>query len=206
LRVSLDELRQHFRFIDLVLGPLPRADTDALVRAAAAAGLANIDLNRLEDHVWALSEGNPFVALETVLATVQSATPDAPPTLSVPKRVRELVASRLARVSERCRHVVAVASVIGREFDVAVVRQAGGLGDRETAEAVEELVRRRLFRAVGELLDFVHDRIREVAVANLAPAQRRALHRVVARAIEEAYGVRLDDHYTSLAVHYQQGE
>src|SRR2546430_12240627 len=83
--------------------------------------------------------------------------------------------------------LVAVAAVIGREFDFPLLQRAADLGEAEAAEGAEELVRRRVLHGVGECFDFTHDRIREVAYAGLLAPRCRLLHRRVAEAIEAVY-------------------
>jgi tetratricopeptide (TPR) repeat protein len=120
--------------------------------------------------------------------------------------VRQLIASRLERLSERGRLLATVAAVIGREFEFALLRQAAGLGDAEAAEGVEELVRRRVLHGVGERFDFTHDRIREVAHAEVLAPRRRVLHRSVAEAIAAVHAGGLDPHVLALGLHHQGAE
>jgi len=203
---SYEELSGNARLVRLPLSPLSRRDTASLVSSLAGASAEGASLERLHDHVWRVSEGNPFLVVEMLRGLREDAVPAEPLTPPLPKRVRELVAARLARLSERSQHVVSVASVIGREFDFDLLQRAAGLDDREAAEAVEALVRRRVVHGVGERLDFIHDRIREVACGELLPAQRRSLHRVIAQAMEQVYARNLEPHYAALGVHSYEGE
>ena len=50
--------------------------------------------------------------------------------------------------------VVDVAAVIGREFGFPLLRTAAAFDDEDAATAVEELVRRRIFRFADERFDF----------------------------------------------------
>lgn len=202
---SLAELRRHSGLVDVALRPLSRDDTATLIGSLAAVDTPDFPRQRLEDHVWKVSEGNPFLALETLRAVYESTSNEDPLTLPFPKRVRELVVAHLDRLSDRSRQLVAIASVIGREFDFALLQRVAGLGDRDTAEAVEELVRRRVLRGVNEHLDFTHDRIRETALSQLLPVQRRLLHREIGAAIETLCAQNLEPHYAALALHHREG-
>ena len=71
--------------------------------------------------------------------------------LPLPRRVRELVTGRLERLSDPARQLARVAAVIGREFDFPLVQRAAGLDDSAAAQAVEELVRRHIFRGTGRV-------------------------------------------------------
>ena len=124
----------------------------------------------------------------------------------MPPRVREVVSRRLDRLGERAQHVAAVAAVIGRAFDFALLQRAAGMAEDDAAQGMEELVRRRVLHGVGERFDFTHDRIREVAYDRILGPRRRLLHRRVAEAIEALYADSLDDHALALGLHYREGE
>ena len=98
-----------------------------------------------------------------------------------------------------------MASVIGREFDFALLDRAAGADGQATAAIVEELVARHVLHVVDERLDFSHDRIREVAYENLLPPRRKLLHAAVAHALETLYANDLAPHYVALSRHCQQG-
>src|SRR5262249_56287035 len=82
----------------------------------------------------------------------------------------------------------------------------GGVGEREGADGMEELVRRRVLQGVGERFDFTHDRIRKVARAALLAPRRRVLHCSVAEAIEAVYADNLEPHILALGLHYYGAE
>ena len=97
-----------------------------------------------------------------------------------------MIARRLDRLSPRGRQLASVAAVIGREFEFELLHRTAGLADHDTAEGLEELVRRRVLHATGERFDFTHDRIREVAYLALLPPHRRALHAAIVEAVEQS--------------------
>ena len=198
LRRVLDELARERHLQPLPLAGLSRDDTLTLVHTLARAGTDATALARLGEVAWDASAGNPFVVVETLRAPRQG--------LGLAEPVRQLVTRRLERLSERGRVVTTVAAVIGREFEFALLRRAAGLGDADAAEAMEELVRRRVLQGVGERFDFTHDRIREVARADLLAPRRQVLHRSVAEAIEAVYADDLEPHILALGLHYHGAE
>src|SRR6185295_10835949 len=99
------------------------------------------------------------------------------------------------RLTERARRLMSVAAVVGQEFEFRVLQHAGGLEATEAAEAVEELVARRILHAVGERLDFTHDWIRRAAHERVISPARPALHDAIGRALETLYADRLAHHY-----------
>src|SRR6202008_4371927 len=120
----------------------------------------------------------------------------------LPRSVREAIASRLGRLPELSRRVVAVAAVVNRAFSLPLLCRAAGLGEEEASRAVEELVRRRVLDTIGEQLDFCHVRIREVAYDDLLPARRTAVHGAVARALTAVHAGELDEIADLLGHHH----
>ena len=187
-RRTLEELSRAPQAMLVGLSPLSRPDTALLVRALIRVGSDAPTVAQVEERIWAMSEGNPFVAVEAMRAldetsggTALTRSSARPP---CPASVRDLVARRLDRLSARTQQVAAVAAVIGRRFDFTLLQSASGVDERDAAEAVEEMVRHHVLQAVGNQLDFTHDRVREVASGRLLPPRRRLLHRAVAEALE----------------------
>jgi tetratricopeptide (TPR) repeat protein len=201
LRHTLDELgRDHLS--RLALGSLSREDTAALARMLTQHPAAS----RLEEQIWTASSGNPFMIVETLRALRGGSLPEDTSPLPLPERVRDLIAHRLERLGDRSRRVLAVAAVLGRPFDFALLHRATDLGEAEVAEGVEELVRHRVLHGSGESLEFTHDRIREVVYGQLVPARRALLHRRVAEALEALHAGALEPHALALGTHYREGE
>ena len=211
-RRTLAELGHRVQAVPLALSPLSRADTALLARALTRVGSAPA-FAHVQEQIWTMSEGNPFVAVEAMHALdqpgVESAAGTSPVAAVLPASVRELVARRLDRLGARSQQLTAVAAVVGRRFDFPLLAAASGVDERDAAEAVEEMVRQHVLQAVGNQLDFTHDRIREVAYGRLLPPRRRLLHRAVAEALATlAVPVpdRVSEQIEQLAHHALQGE
>ena len=204
LAAALDELAGDGRVTTLALAPLARADTDALVRALARSGSDAQGLARLADAVWVISEGNPFVVVESVQAADEGATLGEG--LPLPERVRGIITRRIERLSERARTLATVAATVGRESEFVLLARAAGLADEDAAAALEELVRRRVLHGLGERFDFTHDRIRAVVYGGLLPPRRALWHRRVAEALEVVHAGALDTEAPAIAWHAVRGE
>jgi DNA-binding SARP family transcriptional activator len=206
LRQALTQLGRQPRFFSSTLGPLSEMETVTLVRSLLRAGTEEVIIQRFGERVWRASEGNPFMVLETVRAIQGEEPVDWEREVLTPPRVRELIAGRLERLTDRGRRLAGVASVIGREFDFTLLGQAAELSAPETAEGVEELVGRRILHIVGERLDFTHERIREVTYNGLLAPYRRRLHEAAARALEEMHHGDPTPHALALGRHYYAAE
>src|SRR5262249_45655558 len=126
--------------------------------------------------------------------------------MPLPQRVRQVIAGRLDRLSERGRRLSAIAAVIGREFESRLLERAADLDAGELADGLDELVRRRVLRETRAGFDFTHDRIREVAYGQLLAPRRTFLHGRVARALEGLYAANLAPHYAALGTHARHAE
>ena len=189
-RRTVEELSHASEAAPAVLSPLSRSDTALLVRALARVGSDARTVAQVEERIWTMSEGNPFVAVEAMHALDQVSLSDGAgdegAAVSLPASVRDLVVRRLDRLGARSQQLAALAAVIGRWFDFALLHSASGMEERDAAEAVDEMVRHHVLQAVGNRLDFTHDRVRDVAYGRLLPPRRRLLHRAVAEALETA--------------------
>lgn len=189
----------------LALAALSETSTARLVRGLARAGSSQSYLARLTREVWALSEGNPFVIVETVRAFEEGPGLEAGG-VTLPHRVRTLMTNRLDRLSPKARHLAGVASAIEREFSFPLLQGAAGLSRQETAEGLEELVRRRILEAAGERFAFTHVRIRSAIYDGLLVPRRQALHAAVGTALEQTYAGRLAEAYDGLAYHFARAD
>ncbi len=196
----------------LNLAPLSRDETATLVRALAGRGIELPAAVHLADQVWFLSEGNPFLIVEIMRTPDTAGTGNVsghlmwPERLTLPERVREVVAARLERLGEPAQRLISAAATIGREFDFALMQRAADLDDAATAEAVEQLVRRRVIQPVGERFDFTHHSVRSVVYSQLPAHRRKELHHRVGLAIEELCQDDLKPYHLVLARHFVEAE
>jgi predicted ATPase len=150
----------------------------------------------------------------------------SPPRLStadLPPRMHAVIAGRLAQLSPAAHELAGLAASVGRGFTVQILRQASGADDDNLTHGLDELWQRRIVRAVqsaasssddlstDELIragvtsfDFSHDKIRDVAYAELSPMRQRYWHLRIAQALEVVYAPNLDPVSVQLAAHYDQ--
>jgi len=200
-RRTLGELAALAHFDQLALGGLSPSATADLVRALARAGSPDAGLADMTRTVWTLSEGSPFVIVETMRAWRDGRLPAAGDG-ALPQRVRDMIAGRLDRLSASAGELARVAAAFTRDFEFAVLQRAAGLHGRETAVALEELVRRRIVESVGERFDFTHERIRQAVYQSLLGPRRQSIHAAIGDALETVYAGHLEELYDRLAYHF----
>jgi DNA-binding SARP family transcriptional activator len=205
LRQLLNALDRDLSHTRLRLKPLSRDDTATLMHrltATSNGGGIPVELER----VWEASEGNPFVTIEMVRDVQENRAAEAGSKVPLPTRVSEIIANRLEQLEERASTLVAIAAVIGRDFEPGLLQRAAGLPVAAVAAGVETLARRHVLVVRGNRLDFAHDRVREVAANRLTPVSRTMIHAQVAAAIEDLYAGDRASHAGQLAMHYRDGE
>jgi DNA-binding winged helix-turn-helix (wHTH) protein/tetratricopeptide (TPR) repeat protein len=137
-------------------------------------------------------------------------------TVGVPESVRQLIEQQLGQLPSKDQQVLAAASVAGAEFSAAAVATALETDGEQVEDCCDELVRRQLFleaRGQGVVSDrrratrygFRHALYREVVYAQVTPGRRARLHRRIGAWAEGAYGDRVKEIATELALHFEQG-
>jgi DNA-binding SARP family transcriptional activator len=140
---------------------------------SAAAALADGD-----SEIVARAAGNPLFISQLRLHATES---DAP----LPTTLHSLLAARLDRLTPSERAAIQRASVIGRDFDAALV---------DARPALPSLVRRSLLEpapptaAYEERFRFAHALIREAAYESIPQTERAHLHEEIADTLEARGG------------------
>ncbi len=210
LMVLLRELRRDDLVSEIVL---PRLNSEQ--SAVLAAGVSSQILDRISlDHIYRESEGNPLFVIESVRAGLTSrenpsenSEDNAASVRSggvLPPKVHAVLSARLAQLSAPARELVGVAATIGRAFTVELLMKASRLSEESVAPVLDDLWERRVIQRQGEdAYDFSHDKLREVAYAEVGPARRRLFHRWVAEALEIISSSDLDAVSSHLARHFE---
>ncbi len=124
---------------------------------------------------------------------------------TLPPRVHAVLVGRLLQLSASAREFVELAATIGREFTLDLLSSGSLAGAESAVRALDELWHKRIVREHGaNSYDFTHDKLREVAYAEISAPQRRLLHRRVAQALEALHAEDLDAVSGQLASHYER--
>ncbi|HKU41647.1 MAG TPA: AAA family ATPase, partial [Polyangiales bacterium] len=160
------------------LGALDETKMRALVEhvCGRAPELTAEDLTALH----AQTGGSPFLVCEWARFVNEHG---AIPT----QALRELIQTRLAALSEPQRQLVSLLAVSREPLELRLAARISGCDEiSDVTPLTRERLLRRLRRDGAECVDIYHDRIREIACARLSDEQQRALHRAVARALEDS--------------------
>ena len=145
--------------------------------------------HRAPDLAQALADrtdGNPFFVLEMARLLQARGATDAgdAAALDVPDGVRDVLRLRVERLGERQQQVLAVASVVGRDIDPALVAQVLGEDVDAVLDDLDELVAAGVVQEADGRYRFTHALTRETVYDSLPPSRRLRRHAAVALALE----------------------
>lgn len=168
-------------------------------------------------HRW--TGGNAFFIDETINALVESGrlsqgsggwTGWEVEELHVPSTIRETVLARLASLSPDARRLGDIAAALGARATYDELGAASSLGDDALVAAIDELRGAAVLterEEAGDIVyDFAHPLIQETLYSELGLTRARALHGVIAEALEAHYGDASMKHAGELAYHYSRGD
>ncbi len=176
----LAELTRHPRVSRLDLAPLsPAAVADQLEAILGT----RPDPETLE-RVIARSDGNPFFA-EELLAAAAAGRPTSPGITSTPPTLAGILAARLARLSSTAQAVLGALAVAGRPVDERLLGEVLSLRPDDLAEPLRELRDGHVVQTepLHGAFRLRHVLLAEVALDQVLPARRRALHEAFATAL-----------------------
>jgi len=173
----------------------------------------------LAEAVHRQTEGNPLFVQEVVRYLAEEGlitrkegrwrpTRDTPLEMSIPEGLRDVIGKRLSLLSPECNQLLAVASVIGREFALETLKAVAGINEDVFVNALKEAVRLSVLEERSQVgvvrYRFTHAFFRQTLYEEMIAPQRLKLHRQVARALETLYARRLEEHAAELAEHFSQ--
>jgi tetratricopeptide (TPR) repeat protein len=186
------------------LAPLSLAEAAHLGAAVTPQQQWNADADQTKQLLQDCA-GNPLFIIESLRARQNGAADtqrEQPGHTNLPPKVYAVIQERLTQLSPLAREMAELGAVIGRAFDVHLLAQASQRDEVDVAKALDELWRRKIARNPdAKRYDFSHDRIRDVAYAEIGPAKQTLLHGCVAQALQAVHGNQLESVYGELAEH-----
>ncbi|NQU07725.1 MAG: protein kinase, partial [Candidatus Abyssubacteria bacterium] len=211
---ALEELVRQRLAHDVILRRLPEADVSAMLRGHTG----EEPPTRLVELIYRETEGNPFFVEEVYKHFAEEGKLfDAEGHWrsdleigeeEVPRGVRLVVGRRLERVSEKCKHVLITAAVIGRGFSFELLEELANLDEDALFNAIEVAEQAQLItsKIEGGKVRFIfsHELIRQTLVSSLSLPRRQRSHLRVAEVMERRYAGALEEHSADLAYHFYQ--
>ncbi len=225
----LDTARRNLgaRHTEIALQPLRPEDIEKLVQNL-------LDIEDLPESVRTMitekAGGNPFFIEEVVRELVDGGAvvlhegrfrvTNKIQDVVIPGTVQEVIMVRIDRLTESKRHILQLASVIGRSFSFSIIAET--IEQVLTlAEDLDELKNKQILvekdarweipvgdRSVIEELEYVfkHALAQETIYSSILQQTRKELHGRVAVAIEDRFAERLKEFFDTLSYHYLRAE
>lgn len=173
--------------------PVERLELRGLDRGAVREQLPMASTDQAE-QVFQVTGGNPLFVTEVGRAIADGSwQPDRPP-----RTVLDIVAGRLDRVSADCRRMVQAAAIVGRDFQLTTVAAVLDLTVEDCLPLTDEAI---AFGFLDQPGRFSHALTRDAVAASLGTAERAALHRGIAEALERQHAGDLSQHLVEIARH-----
>lgn len=174
-----------------------------------AAGRASTDL---VTALYEETEGNPLFVVEMVrLLAVEGGDLERRPRelpLDIPESIRDVIARRVAHLSDGSSRMLVLASVLGRELSTAALARLADVSEDALLEQLDEAMSAGLLTFVPGSRDqvrFTHVLIRDTLYDGTTTARRVRLHRLAVDALSDVYGDDPGAHLSELAHHAVAG-
>ncbi len=205
----------HFRLI--ILRRLSLQETSALVDALLDGEVEGLD--QLSQRVYDKSEGNPLFVCEIIKLLVEEGIlrredeywkcdTAGLAAFPLPESIREVTRRKLAGLDSSCRELLHCAAVIGREFDLDILKASWYGTTRQLPLLLDSLIQARLLEPRFDYHQtryaFTYPEIREVLHDEISIRRRKELHRRVGLFMEQRYKGRYDQVASGLAYHFRQ--
>ena len=217
LRKTVDE-RYSSRCVEIELKPLSKSDSRNVVYSLLETHRLS---RRVEEVIVDKAGGNPFfleevvrslidaVGLEEICGTNEWLAADRIEKIDIPESIDGVIMARVDRLPEETKHVLRLASVIGRSFFFPILNTLVSPAE-ELEESLATLISRDFIREKTHVPEleyfFKHALVQEAIYDSILSNHRRDLHREVAQCIESLYVDRQEEFYSLLAYHYARAE
>jgi class 3 adenylate cyclase/tetratricopeptide (TPR) repeat protein len=207
---SIQKMREKLgnTFYSVDLAPLQMEQTETLLNNL-------LDANELpksiRDLIISKGEGNPFFIEEIIRSLIETkqifreashwkATGDEAK-ISLPNTLRGVLSARIDRLADTPKHVLQNAAVIGRLFDLRILKRLTGLNGGLDPQ-IQYLLEVSLIEALLGEYAFRHVLIQEATYESILIKKRTELHRQIGETLEELNKDRIEEFAPLLAYHF----
>ena len=212
----LRELERNGQTTRIGLEPFTRDETRRMLEAMFQREITGEFLEGIQQETG----GNPFFVEEACKALVMQGKlfleagrwerGKTMAELGMPQNLRTAILSRFARLSPETQDSLRRASIIGQEFELAVLRLASDLDEEpldaclEEAESAQFVHAPRTGAGTGQRFAFAHALMPKAIASELSSVRSTRLHARVGEAIERVHADRLEQVALVLGWHYAQ--
>ena len=200
------------KYYPIFLEPLQVEQTDAMLTNF---GMQDLPKN-IHDLIVEKADGNPFFIEELIRSLVETKQlvrenshgwravgEDAK--VSLPNTLRGVLSARIDRLTETTKHVLQNAAVIGRFFDLHVLKRLTSLNGSFDSQ-IQHLQEVSLIEPLREGYAFRHVLIQEAAYDSMLIKTRTQIHKQIGETLEELHADRIEEFAPLLAYHYYSAQ
>ena len=207
---SIQKIQQKIgaKYSSILLEPLRAEQTDAMLTNLL--GMKGLPKN-LRDLIVGKADGNPFFIEELIRSLIETKqivrenshwkAMGGDAKISLPNTLRGVLSARIDRLPETTKHVLQNASVIGRLFDLRVLKRLIRLNGNFDSQ-IQHLQDASLIEPSREEYAFRHVLIQEAAYESILIKNRTELHRQIGETLEELHADRIEEFAPLLAYHF----
>ena len=175
--------------------------------------------NKLQQWIYSEAEGVPFYVEELLKLLMEEGylqrsqeeirleTPDR---FILPYSIRALIQRRVQRLDEPSRKILALASIVGKEFGLQTLGRLTGENEGQLLDVLENLTKLQLIHEDSdggeERFSFHHTKIRDVIYDEIGNIRRKKYHRNVAEILEDLHANEAQLYAEDLAYHFEHAE
>jgi len=196
------------QYHSISLEPLQAEQTDILL--ANLLGVKALPKN-VRDMIVERADGNPFFIEELIRSLIETKqiirenghwrAVDEDAKVSLPDTLRGVLGARIDRLPELTKHVLQNAAVIGRFFDLRVLKQLTSLNGGFDSQ-IQYLWEASLVEPFREEYAFRHVLIQEAAYDSILIKKRAELHRRIGETLAELHANRIEEYAPLIAYHF----
>jgi class 3 adenylate cyclase/tetratricopeptide (TPR) repeat protein len=199
------------RYHSILLEPLGNEQTDVLLTNLL--GMKELPAS-LRDMIIERADGNPFFIEELIRSLIETnqlvrennhwraVQEDA--NVSLPNTLRGVLGARIDRLPELTKQVLQNAAVIGRSFDLRVLKRLTSLNGSFDSQ-IQYLREASLVEPFREEYIFKHVLLQEAAYESILIKNRVELHKRIAETLAEIHANRIEEFAPLIAYHFYSG-
>jgi predicted ATPase len=188
---SLQVMRREGIVEEVNLHPLAERETNQVVSGMLQRPVQKATM----DRIFKESGGSPLFTVETLRMLVSEGrliqkeetwvmTSDGE--IHIPRTIQEVIARRMAKLSQEQRRILEWASVIGERFDPSLLSESMGVDELHTLDVLDTISQGFQLVAPDEgSYKFTHAKIRDVAYDSISKPKRMELHKRVGFSLEK---------------------
>ncbi len=196
------------KYAMIVLEPLQAEQTDLML--ANLLGMKDMPRN-IRDLIVDKAQGNPFFVEELIRSLIETKqvvrenshwkAVNETAQISLPNTLRGVLSARIDRLPETSKHVLQNASVIGRAFDLRVLKRLANLNGGFDSQ-IQYLQEVSMIEPARDEYRFRHVLIQEAAYDSILLKKRAELHKQIGETLEDLHAERIEEFAPLLAYHF----